>query len=78
MGFGIGIGIGIGICCVLVENPRVVFLPFLIDDTGVVLVVIVSEVVQMILHVKNFVRNLGKCLGQPRFEILKISEAAWR
>ena len=75
---GFGIGIGIGICCVLVENPRVVFLPFLIDDTGVVLVVIVSEVVQMILHVKNFVRNLGKCLGQPRFEILKKSEAAWR
>ena len=63
-------------CRVLAERGLSVFFPFLIDHAGDVLVVILSEVVQMILHAKNFVWNLGKCLRVPRFEMRGLSSAS--
>ena len=41
------------------------FLPFLLDKPGVVLVVLLREVVEIVLHVTNLVRDPGECVGQP-------------
>ena len=43
----------------------VVLLPFLLDKPGVVLVVLLREVVEIVLHVTNLVRDPGECVGQP-------------
>ena len=64
-------------CRVLAERGLSVFFPFLIDHACDVLVVILSEVVQMILHAKNFVRDLGKCLRQPKVEMRSCPCPGW-
>ena len=44
------------------------FLPFLLDKPGVVLVVLLREVVEIVLHVTNLVRDPGECVGQPEHD----------
>ena len=47
------------------------FLPFSLDQPGVVLVMFLSEIVQIILHVTNFVRDSGESVRQPTMEEMR-------
>ena len=53
---------------VIEDRGLVVFLPFLLDKPGVVLVVFLRELVEIVLHVTNLVRYSGECVGQPEHD----------